>query len=177
MRMFRTILFAMVLLVSGPALAGTCAPHIDNSGASPVFRVHTDAFASCPVSEDTYVRIIREWLASGQVSRAVSGLYLGRAVDFPWLSRHIADIALGRTRTAGSVRTMTPGQRRVLETAIFRDAALLRRLAVPFADSPYSVTGISFEKVLYGKAGEKSSHKDAGRMLVPYDAQLWLRLQ
>ncbi len=38
------------------------------------------------------------------------------------------------------------------------------------------VQGLSFEKVLYGRADEHSSLHGSGAVKVPFDAQLWLRL-
>ncbi|MFZ0790263.1 MAG: hypothetical protein WAM94_11655 [Chromatiaceae bacterium] len=40
----------------------------------------------------------------------------------------------------------------------------------------YVVLGVTFEKVLFGRADQYSSDRRAGAVKVPFDALLWLRL-
>lgn len=166
----------LALLVATRVTVFACSPYIEEHETTPAFRANTNAYEACPVSEETYNRIIREWLCARQQRSQITSIYLGRAVDYPWISRQIADNALVLIRKNGSVTKMTPKQRSDLESSAIKDAALLTRLATSFAGSSFNVTGISFEKVLYGKATDCSSQKDAGKMLVPYDAMLWIRL-
>ncbi|MFY9973631.1 MAG: hypothetical protein WAK53_05195 [Chromatiaceae bacterium] len=156
-----------------------CSPFIEEHPHSSyaTFRANTDAFESCPVSEATYRHVVSEWLrsrASGWPE--LTSLSLGRAVSFPWVSQHIADAALETPSWAAKVAGAPPGRRDALAAGAIRDPELLHRLAVPFEGTDYVVTGISFEKVLYGSAIEHSSHKDAGATRAPFDAQLWLQL-
>lgn len=169
-------LLVLALLAATGAMAFACSPYIEEHETTPAFRANASAFETCPVSEEAYNLIIRQWLHTKQPAVQITSMYLGRAVDYPWISKQITDNALVLIRKKGPVTKMTPKQRYALESAAIKDAALLERLAAPFADSSYRVTGISFEKMLYGKAADYSSRKDAEKMLVPYDAQLWLRL-
>lgn len=104
-------------------------------------------------------------------------MYLGRAVNFPWMSRQLADTALQIPGRADRVAHSDPGQRHRLAAQLLNDPTFLQRLATPFEGTRYAVTGIAFEKVLYGNASEYSSNHDAGKVKVPFDAQLWLRLK
>ena len=163
-------------LVFAPALALACTPFIEvhASGSSATLRPHATAFERCTVDESTYQRVVSEWLRSRPVG--VSSLSLGRAVAYPWLSLHVADSALGSPDWASRVSRAKAGERDKLAAEMFRDPALLRRLAVPFEGSPYVATRVSFEKILFGKAEEHSSNRGGGSVMVPFDAQLWLRL-
>jgi hypothetical protein len=173
------VLVLTTALVIAPLAALGCSPFIEEypNRSYATFRANTNAFEDCPVSEATYRQVVSEWLHSrGSGLPELTSLSLGRAVSFPWVSRHIADAALGTPNWAAKVAGTPPGRRDSLAADAIRDPELLRRLAVPFAGAEYLVTGVSFEKVLYGSASEHSSHKDAGATRVPFDAQLWLQL-
>jgi hypothetical protein len=60
---------------------------------------------------------------------------------------------------------------------VLGDTKLIGGLAVPFEDSPFEVVRLSCEKVLFGRADPYSSHPEAAAVLVPFDAQPWLRLR
>jgi hypothetical protein len=177
-----TLLPALALttaLAVAPLSALGCSPFVEEhpNSSSATFRANTDAFEDCPVGEATYRQVVSEWLrsrASGLPE--ITSLALGRAVSFPWVSQHIADAALGIPNWATKVAGTPPGRRDALAAGAIRDPELLDRLVGPFEGTEYVVTGISFEKVLYGNANEHSSHRDAGTTRVPFDAQLWLQL-
>jgi hypothetical protein len=163
-----------------PGLALACTPHVEEHAAdtTATFRPHTSAFESCEVSEATYREVVGEWLRKRATDASeLSSLSLGRAVAFPWISRHVADAALRSPNWAARVARAKPGERDRLAAPFLQDPALLRRLAAPFEGTRYSVVGISFEKILFGSANEYSSDRGAGKVLVPFDAQLWLRLK
>jgi hypothetical protein len=169
--------FAALWLTASPVLA--CAPYIEEwrTESTASFRPHTTAFERCEVDEATYVRVLGEWLharaADAPVLRSIS---LGRAVNFPWISRYMADSALQSPGWAAGASRAKLVERSRLAAKVLNDPVLLRRLGVPFEGTGYTITAISFEKVLFGKAAEYSSSKEAGKVPVPFDAQLWLRL-
>jgi len=147
------------------------------SGASASLRAHVTAFENCTIDEAAYRRVVAEWVRTRSgASNGISSLSLGRAVTYPWLSRHIADSALAAPRWASRISEARPGEREKLAAAVFVDPALLQRLAAPLEGTPYVVVRVSFEKVLFGRADAHSSNSHAGSVLVPFDAQLWLRL-
>lgn len=167
--------FVACAAVSAPA----CEPFIEEhpGWASASFRPHRNAFERCDVSEPVYRTVVAEWLrARARGHGELASLSLGRAVSFPWLSRHIADAALRIPGWAGRVARARTGERDRLAAEAIRDPDLLRRLAAPFEGSPYVVASVSFEKALFGPADRHSSSEDAGAVMVPFDAQLWLRL-
>lgn len=163
-----------------PHAAEGCAPFVEEQPrwSSARLRAHTDEFADCVIDEEVYRRVVGEWLrgrAAG--SPAPSSLSLGRAVDLPWVSRLIADAALRLPGWAGAVAAARPGTRDRLARPALLDRKLLERLAAPFEGSPLVVKGIAYEKVLFGPASRHSSNPAAGAVLVPFDAQLWLRFE
>ncbi|MBK8894116.1 MAG: hypothetical protein IPN64_08640 [Propionivibrio sp.] len=170
-------LIAFLTMGSGIALA--CTPFIEEhpSWSSASFRPHTTAFEHCEVDEETYLRIVSQWLRNRPAdAAAVSSLSLGRVIAYPWLSRHIADSALGKADWAARISRAKPVDRGKLAAEVLRDPTLLQRLAIPFEDTPYLASSVSFEKVLFGKADAYSSNSNAGAVIVPFDAQLWLRI-
>lgn len=166
-------------LIFGPVIVFACAPFIEEQPAwsSASLRPHTTAFERCEVDEETYQRIVSRWLQARPPGAAnVSSLSLGRVVAYPWLSRSIADSALDQPGWATRISRAKPVDREKLAASVLLDPALLQRLAVPFEGTPYRVVSVSFEKVLFGRADVYSSHGKAGAVMVPFDAQLWLRL-
>jgi len=178
----RLVALAVVLFSTTPALArAECAPYVEEQPKwhSATLRPGRETLASCEVSEDAYRAVVQAWLAARRPDAApLDSLSLGRAVSFPWLSRAIADAALASPGWAPRAAHAKPGRRDALAAPILRDPALRDRLAAPFAGSGLTVKSISYEKVLFGAAAEHASHVAAADadVLVPFDAQLWLRL-
>jgi hypothetical protein len=163
------------------AAATTCAPYVEEQArwSSASFRAHRDGLTTCTVSEETYRAVVQAWLAArGSDAAPLTSLSLGRAVDFPWLSHAIADAALASPGWVSRAADAKPGRRSALAAPILRAAALRARLAAPFEGSSYVVTNVVYEKVLFGKASEHATHVPPGDgdVMVPFDAQLWLRL-
>lgn len=170
---------ALALLTGSLAAVAACAPFIEvqRSGGSATLRPHATDFEACAVDEATYRRLVAQWLAErpGSAAALVS-LSLGRAVNLPWISRHIADAALLSPGWAERMARATVAGRHELAEPIFRDPLLLARLAAPFEGTPWRVLGLGYEKPLFGRADAHATHAGAGAVLVPFDAQLWLRL-
>lgn len=161
------IFLPIFLALAQPALA--CTPWVEDRNAGAILRPHTDAFEECTIDEATYQRLIADWLrARAPDASKITTLGLGRAVTYPWLSRQMADAALEKPGHLPSSK---------LAAQVLLDPALLQRLAMPFANSPYGISKLSYEKVLFGPADRHSSNRRAGARKVPFDAQIWLHLQ
>ena len=159
------------LAVAACALpAWACSPWIEEyASGHAVLRAHADALQECTLDEMGYQRLVAGWLR-GRPHEAgkITSIGLGRAVTYPWLSRHIADAAL---RQPAHVKGDA------LAAAVLQDPVLLQRLALPFAATRYEAEKLSYEKVLFGRADRYSSDKNAGSRPLPFDAQLWLQLK
>lgn len=173
---------AVVALCSTAAVAGAaCEPYVEEQPKrrAATLRPSRGALESCDVAEDAYRAVVKAWLAArAPDAPPLDSLALGRAVSSPWLSRAIADAALASPGWESRAAHAKPGRRDALATPILRAPALRDRLALPFAGSRYVVTSLSYEKVLFGNASEHATQVPAGQgdVLVPFDAQLWLRL-
>jgi hypothetical protein len=110
-------------------------------------------------------------------------LGLGRIVDYPWLSKALAEAA-----TKSPVWDPKKGHgRRTHDNAAVKSLVDTRRLLQPLA-SAFARRGAkaragSVEKVLVGRVGETAElaplvgHKLAEDKKLPFDAILWLRLE
>ena len=166
-------------LVGAPSTAQACTPYIEEHPASTsaTFRPHSSAFGACDVSEESYRQVIRNWLQTRPSSSTpLSSLSLGRAETFPWISRYLADAALLRPEWGRRISRGSPGEHNRFVAGLLSDPAFLKRLDQPFDGTPYTVGGVSVEKVLIGKASEHASAVAPPAARVPFDAQLWLRL-
>jgi hypothetical protein len=172
---------AAALCLTATVAGAACVPYVEEEPKwrSATLRPSRGALESCDVTEDAYRAAVKGWLAArAPDAPPPDTVALGRAVSYPWLSRAIADAALASPGWASRATHAKPGHRDALAAPILRAPALRDRLALPFAGSRYVVTNVSYEKVLFGKASEHATQVPAGQgdVLVPFDAQLWLRL-
>ncbi len=166
-------------LISQPGIALGCEPYIEEhpAWATATFRPHSSAFDACDVSEETYRDVTKDWIQSRSPDlKPLTSLSLGRAITFPWVSRHLADTALQWPEWIKRISKGSPGEHNTFVAALLSEPAFLERLDQPFSETPYRVIGVSVEKVLIGKARDYASSPAAPAARVPFDAQLWLRL-
>lgn len=172
----RATFLTLLVCAAAPGLvaaAPPCRPAVESprpgSGAA-VFRAHPTAFEPCDVEEADYQRVLRDWLSSQAADAAtLTSVSLGRAVQYPWLSRAMTDAALRDKAWLAQAAQAGPVRRDRLLAALLRDPALLQRLGAPFEGTRYELTGVvTYEKVLW----RKEDGVDA-----PFDAQLWLRVR
>ena len=169
----------LLLSLSLADAASACTPVIQEraSESTASLRPHTSAFERCTIDEAAYRKVVAEWIRTRPAdSAAISSLSLGRAVDYPWLSRFIADSALASPDWAKRVAKARGVERDKLAAAILSDPVLRKRLDVPFEGTRYVVLQVTFEKILFGRADEHTSDRSGGATVIPFDAQLWLRL-
>ena len=172
------VAFGFGCALAAPFPAQACAPHVEeHSGArSASLRSHSPQSDACRVDEATYVRVVQDWLRARDGLAPVSSLALGRAVDHPWISRHLADSALSSSAWSARISRAPAGEQNRYVAAVLSEPAFLQRLAAPFDAAGYVVTGVSVEKVLVGPARDHASDGRGGAARVPFDAQVWLRL-
>lgn len=177
-RWFEMLLVLFVVLFAVKPLQA-CDPFIEESSdhVSATFRAHTTVFANCPVSEATYRQVVASWLATRDAKLPQpNSLGLGRAISFPWISRFFVDTALAMPVWQSTAGTRPRHEWDSVAATIIRRPELRARLGAPFADSRIQVDGVVFEKVLYGPAQQHGASGEGAGRVVPFDAQLWLRL-
>ncbi|ACV34579.1 hypothetical protein [Accumulibacter sp.] len=167
-------------LLALPCVATACSPHVEAQpdGDSASLRQHTDAFTRCEMTESSYREVVGKWLRQRPTSAPpLRGLSLGRAFDYPWISHHLAEVALRHPQWAASRGKARSGGPNQWVASVLSEPAFLARLAVPFTDTPYAPVAVSVEKVLVGSAQDVAPELNAGKLLVPFDAQVWLHVE
>lgn len=167
------------LLVAAPLPVLACVAfaedHTNSSTAS--VRTRPPVAEACDISEDSYRQAIKAWLQTRSPGAALTGLSLARAVQFRWISQHLADAGLKSAEWRRRVARGSSGLQNSFVAAALSEPAFLNRLAAPFEGTGYVVRGVSVEKVLVGPAGKYSSTDATSTAVVPFDAQVWLRLE
>ncbi|MBI5018594.1 MAG: hypothetical protein HZB55_24325 [Deltaproteobacteria bacterium] len=141
----------------------------------------------CPLSEEEAPKALSETLPRlrdfGDSPGRYRSLFLGRLVDYPWLSEGLARWA-ARSSGWDNRKGLSRGERNsnaFVERAL-RDAGILRSLADALAREGLRVTGVSAEKVLIAPVaqlpfgGRLRTEGVAGSARVPYDAMVHLVL-
>lgn len=151
-----------------------CEPYVENHRdlETAALRPHRDAFRRCTIDEATYAALVATWLASRADAPPPRGMSLGRAVNLPWISEHIARAASRDPRWDAARSRDRKGDINGLVAALLSRPEFLQRLDAPFAGTPWTVRAVSVEKVLVTRAAEILP--GAGRGRLPFDAQLWL---
>lgn len=137
--------------------------------------------AGCDIGRESMLPILDEAFSkilSPQLERSYESLSLGRLVDYPWICQYLANTALtdgGWDSRKGKPVAMDINK--YVSSLLFRKE-LLAEITAVLAKNGYSVTGVSVEKVLVGSFHDVPLYQ--GKMFrgrVPFDAQVWLRLE
>lgn len=161
---------------------GRCSLRVEADDQSRTLRLraHSDG-PTCAVAKEVMIRTLAAAFAKNDPPRlegTYSSLFIGRLIDFPWLSQYLALAAYKDrewNREKGKPAAM--GINKYVATILGR-REVTSQIEEAFGDSGYRVTGVSVEKVLVGGfrdvplyEGERRSGK------VPFDGMVWFRLQ
>jgi hypothetical protein len=167
------------LVLAEPAGACTLRLEADDGARTLRLRVSPEG-PPCRVDRETVMAFLGKAVARAKPrpGGAYTSLYVGRLVDLPWLSEHVASAA---ARDAGWDRRQG---RPVRGDANGYVAAILSRpdVTAPFdaaiRGAGYRIRSASVEKVLVRDLREVTPEGDSGRRgKVPYDAMTWFRLE
>ena len=107
-----------------------------------------------------------------------SSLYIGRLIDYPWMSQYLANAAHGdRGWSSGKGKPVAMDINKYV-SGLLSAKELMEPIEAVLAKGGYRVAGVTVEKVLVGGFREVPLYQ--GKMFrgrVPYDAQVWLRLE
>ena len=174
------ILLGLLICAHRATAAEVCAPYVEENARweSATLRPHRNAFLSCPLTEVRYQQVLTEWLEHrSDTGAALKSISLGRAINYPWISSHLAIAALDNPRWDARRGRSRGGSINSLAADLLSEPEFLQRLQAPFTGSPYMVRAVSVEKVLVGKVSDILPGIAQGKRRVPYDVQLWLRLE
>ena len=161
-----------MICLAGPSFAEPCKPYIEEQagGTLAAFRPHATALQHCEVGRQAYRRVISQWLAArAPDAPPLTAIALGRAANHPWISQELSALALRDGKwLAQAKRAPRGGERDRLVATLLQNPGLLKHLGEPLEGTPYELRGVTYEKVLW---------RTVDGTEVPFDAQLWLRLE
>ena len=178
---------AIVVLLWFMPLAGTqsgpdmqCKPVVEDRADQGRLRVrpHADAFLQCTLTREELASLLREFLHRPEHGAIrYQSLFLGRLVEYPWLSRYLAEQATVDPIWEAIGRRAQDGEINAFVRAIFTSADAIALLRALLDGTAYTVTGVSVEKVLVAPANSIGWLENSRTDLVPYDAMIHLNLQ
>jgi hypothetical protein len=144
-------------------------------------RAHHPKYKGCHIDKNSMVSVLTAAFLkndSPKLEGSYSSLFIGRLIDYPWLSQYLATTA---TRDRGW--DSKKGKPAAMDINKYVSQLLFRKewmaeIETAFEKGGYRVVGVSVEKVLVGGFREVPFYQGEmhpGR--VPYDAQVWFRLE
>jgi hypothetical protein len=144
-------------------------------------RAHHPNYKGCHIDPTSVVSALTAAFLkrdSPKLEGSYSSLSMGRLIDYPWLSEYLATTAF-RDQGWDSKR----GKPAVMDINKYVSQLLFRKeltaeIETAFEKGGVRVVGVSVEKVLVGSFREVPFYQGEmhpGR--VPYDAQVWFRLE
>jgi len=144
-------------------------------------RAHHPMYKSCDVDKESMLLALEAAFsspASPMMAGNFSSLFMGRLIDYPWLSRYLADAARGDSRwDSKKGKPVSMGINKYVSRLLFAKD-LIEPIEAVLVKGNYKIVGVTVEKVLVGSFREIPLYQGvAFTGKVPYDAQVWLRLE
>jgi hypothetical protein len=169
-----------VLLASLPV--GDCALRVEMRTQEPnvlLVRASHPHYAGCQIDEASLRGALGQALSNPVAQQArYSSVFLGRLVDYPWLSTYLARAAAADPAWSPRAGKPARGDVNGYVGALLSRPVVTDRIQPPLEAGGYRIAGASVEKVLISPARELPGLGEppvAGRL--PFDAMFWLRLQ
>ncbi len=144
-------------------------------------RAHHPEYKGCHIDKDSMLSVLSAAFLKTEPPKlkgSYSSLSLGRLIDYPWLSEYLATTAYrdpGWDSRKGKPVTMDINK---YVSQLLSRKELMAQIETVFEKNGYRVVGVSVEKVLVGGFREIPSYRgEMHRGPVPYDAQVWFRLE
>jgi hypothetical protein len=162
---------------------GECDLTVESNGKWHTLRlrVHHPKYKGCHIDKDSMLSVLSAAFSktdSPKLDGSYSSLFIGRLIDYPWLSQYLATTAYrdhGWDSKKGKPVAMDINK--YVSQLLFRKE-LMAQIETVFEKGGYRVVGVTVEKVLVGGFREVPFYQEEmhpGR--VPYDAQVWFRLE
>lgn len=144
-------------------------------------RAHHPKYKGCHITRDDMLLALEDAFSktdSPKIEGNYSSLFIGRLIDYPWLSQYLATTAY-RDRGWDSKRGKPAAIdiNKYVSQVLFRKE-LIAQVEAPFTKGGYRIVGVTVEKVLVG--GFRQVPLYQGKIFsgkVPYDAQVWFRVK
>lgn len=170
-----------VVIVSSQA--GECELRVesDQKWQTLRLRAHHPKHRGCQITRDEMISILDKAFSKTvppKLEGPYSSLFLGRLIDYPWLSQHLATTAY-RDRGWDSKRGKPVAMdiNKYVAQLLSRKE-LIAQIEAPFEKGGYRVVSVTVEKVLVGGFREVPFYQgEIHPGKVPYDVQAWLNLK
>jgi hypothetical protein len=145
-------------------------------------RAHHPKFRGCNIDRESMRSALGAAFLKTEPPRlegSYSSLFIGRLIDYPWLSQQLAAAALSDRQGWDSKRgkPVATGINSYVAKVLFTKS-LPAPIETVFTENGYRVVGVEVEKVLVGGFREVPFYDgDMAPGRVPYDAMVWFRLE
>ncbi len=153
----------------------------DNEPSLIRLRAHHPEYRSCQIDKGSVLSLLTAAFSRTEAPRpegSYTSLYIGRLIDYPWLSQYLAVTA--RDDKTWNKKRGKPVSIDINKyvSGVLSKKEVIDPMDTVFAKHGYKVARVTVEKVLVGSLREVPLYQgklSPGR--VPYDAQVWFRLQ
>jgi hypothetical protein len=167
------------VIVSMPAGTCTFSLEADEEWHALRLRAHHPHYQPCDIDREAVETLLAAAFAKTGAPALQGGytsLFLGRLVDYPWLSRYLAETAYRDKRWNRKQGRPIGREINGYVARLLFNRDLLNPIETEFGRHGYRIAGVSVEKVLVGGPSAVPGAKGLeGRL--PFDAQVWIRLQ
>jgi hypothetical protein len=168
-------------IISAPAGECTLSIEADEEWRTLRLRAHHPRYQPCNVNQESVLSLLASAFAKTEppaLQGEYTSLFIGRLIDYPWLSHYLAETA-HRDKRWNRKRGLPikMGINRYTAGLLF-NLDLLKPIQTELGKHGYRIAGVSVEKVLVGRASNlpgPTRKNLAGRL--PFDAQVWLQLR
>jgi hypothetical protein len=142
-------------------------------------RVHPE-YKDCHVGKDSMLSALAAAFSKTESPRLegpYSSLFIGRLIDYPWLSQYLAKAAERDARWDKKKGKPVAMDINKYVSSLLSTREIRAEIEETFGESGYRVVSVTVEKVLVGGFRDVPLYEGkimAGR--VPYDAMVWFRL-
>lgn len=161
---------------------GSCTLRVEVDEPSHVLRLRVLPEApACAFTATTVHTVLGTALAQAtqeQPAEVIPAIFLGRLVDYPWISLALATFAATDPRWDARKGRPVTGHFNGYVREVLARPGMLAPIDRTLAESGYRVRAVEVEKVLVARCGELGS-PDGGLHCpgrVPFDAMVWLVL-
>jgi hypothetical protein len=169
------------VIASKPAGACTLSLEADEEWHALRLRAHHPRYQPCDIDQEAVLSLLAAAFAKTAAPALLgeyTSLFLGRLIDYPWLSHYLAETARRDKRWNRKKGRPIKTEINAYVARLLFNRDLLKPIQAELGEHGYRIAGVSVEKVLVGGASDlpgPDRKSFAGR--IPFDAQVWFRLQ
>jgi hypothetical protein len=163
--------------------AGECSLLVESNAQWHTLRLraHHPSGRNCFIDKETMASVLGAALSNADApgtGEKFRSLFIGRLVDYPWLSQYLAVAA--RNDRGWNMKRGKPLRMNInlYVSKVLSGKDVSASFDAALASGGYKVGSASVEKVLVGRFRDVPLSQDnTAPGLVPYDAQVWFRLE